>query len=228
MKKLYLLLICLVTMSQVFSQAPTGFKYQAVARDGSGAVLANKTVSFRISIIQGMLTGDILYSETHSALTNEFGLVNLDLYDELSPVVFHHGGQRMVIMPIRPDPVPASAPKNPPPPEAAAEANPSATQSQPSTEENKPMVTQTNTTTPTASASDRGSLKPKPEDAGHGTALKTAIEHIEALKGRLRDVASELTQAVDLIKAAEKEKKASEKEVESVRATLRSLQRVQI
>lgn len=158
----------------------------------------------------------------------QFGLVNLDLYDELSPVVFHHGGQRMIIMPIRPDPLPAPTAKNPPPPEAAAEANPSATQSQPPTEETKPMVTQTSTTNPTASASERGSLKPKPEDAGNGTALKAAIEHIEALKGRLRDVASELTQAVDLIKAAEREKKASEKEVESVRTTLRSLQRVQI
>ena len=158
----------------------------------------------------------------------QFGLVNLDLYDELSPAVFHHAGQRLVIMPIRSDPGPSSDNQSPPPPEAAAPAHPSATQPQPTTEDNKTMVTPTSPPNTPAPASERGSLKPKPEDAAHGTALKAAIEQIEALRGRLRDLAAELTQAVDLIKAAEREKKASEKEVESVRATLRSLQRVQI
>ena len=37
-----------------------------------------------------------------------------------------------------------------------------------------------------------------------------------------------MAKALDLLKAAEKEKKATLKEVESVRATLRSLQKVEL
>jgi hypothetical protein len=44
----------------------------------------------------------------------------------------------------------------------------------------------------------------------------------------LRDVIIELNATLDLLRAAEREKKASAKEVESVRATLRSLQKVAI
>ncbi|MCX6226514.1 MAG: hypothetical protein NTV01_17490 [Bacteroidia bacterium] len=79
MKKLMLIFICLATSAILLAQAPAAFKYQAVARDGSGTVLADKTVSFRISIIQGTITGDIVYSEKHNTVTNEFGLVNLEI-----------------------------------------------------------------------------------------------------------------------------------------------------
>jgi len=176
----------------------------------------------------------IMLNRTYLCKALRFGLTELGVFDELSPMVFSAPGRKMIVMPLNPrepgavTPAPTPANQSPPPPEAAAAAPPSATQSQSTTVESKPMVTQANTTTPTAPASERGSLKPKPEDAANGTALKAAIKQIEALRGRLRDLAAELTQAVDLIKAAEREKKASEKEVESVRATLRSLQRVQI
>lgn len=60
-----------------FAQAPQAFSYQAVARDASGAILAQQSVAFRISILQNSGTGTVVYSETHSAITNDFGLVNL-------------------------------------------------------------------------------------------------------------------------------------------------------
>lgn len=79
MKRL-LLSFCFLTATMLLvAQAPESFKYQAVARDGSGNVLANHQVSFRISIIQGTVTGDIVYSERHNTVTNEFGLVNLEI-----------------------------------------------------------------------------------------------------------------------------------------------------
>ncbi len=62
-----------------FAQVPPAFSYQAIARDGSGSVLANKNVSFRLSIQQGTVTGAIVYSERHYTTTNEFGLVNLQV-----------------------------------------------------------------------------------------------------------------------------------------------------
>lgn len=79
MKKLSILIICLSIGGLLIAQAPAAFKYQAVARDASGAVLANKTVSFLISILQGSASGTSVFSEIHSAATNEFGLVNLEI-----------------------------------------------------------------------------------------------------------------------------------------------------
>ena len=67
------------------SQGPQMFKYQAVARDGSGNVLANKPVAFRISILQGSFSGPAVYSELHSKSTNSFGLVDFEIGNGNSP-----------------------------------------------------------------------------------------------------------------------------------------------
>ncbi len=63
--------------SALLSQSPEKFNYQAVARDASGTIIANQSVSFRISILQGGSSGTSVYSETHSVSTNDFGLVNM-------------------------------------------------------------------------------------------------------------------------------------------------------
>jgi hypothetical protein len=64
---------------QGFSQAPQAFKYQAVARDNSGNILASQAVSFRINILSGSTSGSSVYAETHTATTNAYGLVNLNI-----------------------------------------------------------------------------------------------------------------------------------------------------
>ena len=89
------------------------------------------------------------------------------------------------------------------------------------------MPTETTLTPPR-----RGSLEANGPN-GHGnqithSALTVAITQIEATKTALRDVITELNATLDLLRAAEKEKKTSAREVESVRATLRSLQKVAI
>jgi len=60
------------------SQVPQGFNYQAIARDGSGNILANLTLPVRISI-QSDSTGTTVYwEELHSSVTsNNFGLITL-------------------------------------------------------------------------------------------------------------------------------------------------------
>lgn len=64
----------------ITAQAPQAFKYQAVVRDGSGNVVADRNVSFRISILNGSITGSTVYSETHTGkTTNTFGLVDLEI-----------------------------------------------------------------------------------------------------------------------------------------------------
>lgn len=62
-----------------FSQAPSKFNYQAVARDASGGILSSQAVSVRISVLQGSATGTALYSEEHSVTTNAFGQLSLQI-----------------------------------------------------------------------------------------------------------------------------------------------------
>jgi len=59
------------------AQTPQAFKYQAVVRDAAGEILSATTVSLRMSIHEGSAGGTVIYRETHSATTNQFGLVNI-------------------------------------------------------------------------------------------------------------------------------------------------------
>lgn len=80
MKKLFFIIAVLMMGSAVWGQAPRAFKYQAVARNGAGEVLANQAVSFRISVLSGSAMGTAVYAETHSGkTTNGFGLVDLEI-----------------------------------------------------------------------------------------------------------------------------------------------------
>lgn len=79
MKKISISIFVLMLCITVLSQVPQAFKYQAVARDASGNVLANRMVSFRISIIPGSATGSAVFTETHTKTTNAFGLVDLEI-----------------------------------------------------------------------------------------------------------------------------------------------------
>ncbi|MFH2141657.1 MAG: collagen-like protein, partial [Bacteroidota bacterium] len=79
MKRLGLLLFFVTLAIILSSQSPQSFKYQAVVRDAAGVVLQNQNVSLRISILEGSVSGSTVYSEEHSATTNDFGLVNLEI-----------------------------------------------------------------------------------------------------------------------------------------------------
>ena len=72
MKKLLLLFICVPLIG--LGQTPQGLNYQAVARDSTGAVLINNTLTVQFSIISDSITGNISWQETHSVTTNDFGL----------------------------------------------------------------------------------------------------------------------------------------------------------
>jgi hypothetical protein len=61
------------------SQSPQAFQYQAVARDNTGMPIVNQSISIRISVISGSAAGTLLYTETHSSSTNQFGLFTLEL-----------------------------------------------------------------------------------------------------------------------------------------------------
>jgi len=79
MKKITITFLLATVIIISFAQSPQAFKYQAVARDSAGEILANQNVSFQISILQGSASGTIVYTETHDTTTNGYGLVNLEI-----------------------------------------------------------------------------------------------------------------------------------------------------
>ena len=76
-----ILLTCLLILSlfSAVAQAPQFVNYQAVVRDSTGVLITNQSISIRASIIQDNPGGTIVYQETHSPTSNEFGLINLSL-----------------------------------------------------------------------------------------------------------------------------------------------------
>ena len=80
MNKAFLLAFLSICFYQfICAQSPHAFRYQAVIRDTTGVVIANQLVSLKISILQGDVGGEAVYSELHDIVTNQLGLVNLDV-----------------------------------------------------------------------------------------------------------------------------------------------------
>lgn len=78
MKKSLLLIINLLMISSslLFSQ-DMGMRYQAVARDLSGKVLANHPINLKVRLLSGNPDGQNVYTEWHQIRTNELGLFDL-------------------------------------------------------------------------------------------------------------------------------------------------------
>ncbi|HLF63359.1 MAG TPA: tail fiber domain-containing protein [Saprospiraceae bacterium] len=60
------------------AQAPQGLNYQAVARTTAGEILENRNISLRFTITDNN-GGPVVYQETHSTTTNQFGLFTLNI-----------------------------------------------------------------------------------------------------------------------------------------------------
>jgi uncharacterized protein (TIGR02145 family) len=80
-KFFYTILFFLLFITGIIAQAPQSMKYQAVARSATGTIIENQSVSLRVSILKSTVGGEIVFSETHNAMTNQFGMINLDIGD---------------------------------------------------------------------------------------------------------------------------------------------------
>jgi len=74
MKRLLFLTLMLVS-AFAMAQAPQGFSYQAVLRNGSGSPIANKTVAIRVTLQNASQVA--YYSETHTKMTNSQGVASI-------------------------------------------------------------------------------------------------------------------------------------------------------
>jgi uncharacterized protein (TIGR02145 family) len=80
LKKAILFSFCLLTSAFLLqAQAPQGIPYQAIARNASGAAIANTAVKVRFSIRDSIATGAIKYQETHSPTTSALGLFSVNV-----------------------------------------------------------------------------------------------------------------------------------------------------
>ncbi len=78
MKTVFFSLIVL-TKCLLFSAVaqPEGINYQVAAKDKNGRVAANKNIRVRSSILLGSVEGALVYSELHTAKTNDLGLFGI-------------------------------------------------------------------------------------------------------------------------------------------------------
>ena len=141
------------------------------------------------------------------------GLDEIRIHTELKPLLFMKPGKRMVIMPVNPKGPPTASPTAGAKPETTTPPQP-ATEAQP---ERKTDMTTTTESKPSA---------PKPAPAGDP--LKLALDQIEAVRGHLRESVGALNRLTGLLKQVGKDNRSTEKEVASVRQTLRSLQGLKI
>jgi hypothetical protein len=78
-KKVFAILIFILTfISNLFSQ-PDYINFQSVIRDNEQKLLINKSVSLRISLLKNSAVGSILYREYHNVLTNSNGIVTIQI-----------------------------------------------------------------------------------------------------------------------------------------------------
>lgn len=63
----------------VMGQAPQSIKYQAVIRNNTNGLVTNQNISLRISILQGGVSGTIVYQETFAEMTNNNGMIFINI-----------------------------------------------------------------------------------------------------------------------------------------------------
>lgn len=79
MNRLYIIMIFLVANLSLMAQVPQSVKYQAVVRDNNNNLIVNQSVGLQISVLQGSISGPVIYEETFTENTNGHGLVFLNI-----------------------------------------------------------------------------------------------------------------------------------------------------
>ena len=165
-----------------------------------------------------------------------FGLRQIGVQEPLKPLRFSDGGSRqMIVMPVRVDanvPAPkastrAPAPVTPISPEASIDATPD----QPATiQPNQNQPEERNATMQNGNTTNGHGNHPVVESSpvGEKPSLEQALDQIEFVKGSLRGAVTNLNNLADTLRQVQRERRLSEREVRSVRDTLKSLQTVRL
>jgi|WetSurMetagenome_2_1015567.scaffolds.fasta_scaffold08878_6 hypothetical protein len=77
MKRLLSVFAAFILCLDGICQEPELFDYQAIIHNEAGEVVATRNVLVKISILLGTTEGTVVYSEIHSVITDQHGLVSL-------------------------------------------------------------------------------------------------------------------------------------------------------
>lgn len=66
-------------LSETYSQAPQKMSYQAIIRNNVNALVPNKQIGIKISILQNSTTGTLVYAETQTAGSNQNGMISIEI-----------------------------------------------------------------------------------------------------------------------------------------------------
>jgi len=166
-----------------------------------------------------------------------FGLNKIEIEGPLTPMLLSNGGKQMIISPLNMDGHTVAAPAQPTAETTTPASNQPAPQEQPGapTEERTEMPRTAKTTAPEAARtetqtaeSQNGNTSTSNGNNGNSPAVKSLVEQVDQIKDNLRNVIRDLSTIIDTVKAAEKEKRATDKEIEAVRTKLRQIQNVSI
>ncbi|MEQ9102463.1 MAG: DUF1566 domain-containing protein [Imperialibacter sp.] len=79
MKKISVNVFLMLLSVAIQAQVPYAISYQGLVRNANNVVVANSTVSLRVSIIKTTATGSIVYVETHSTTTDGNGIFTVKI-----------------------------------------------------------------------------------------------------------------------------------------------------
>ena len=192
----------------------------------NGAVAVKDITGSSSIVLEGVKAKgpDIKIRLNRDYLTKAFayGLTNIAFIDEMSAMLFTRTGRQMVVMPLR-----TADYSQPVKPQQPSTNQPAPSEPQP---ERKPMPAINGHTngaaTPHLNGASRSTTPVIP--AAEKPAIEAAIEKLDGFKTVFREALVGVTELSTLLRQAVREQKAGEKEVQSVRQTLRSLQSVRI
>ena len=187
----------------------------------SGAVAVKDTSGISSIRLEGATAKgpDLTIRLNRDYLTKAFdyGLTNIGLIDPISAMLFTCEGRQMVVMPLRVVDATEYPTNQPAPPEPQPERKPM-------TEINGHHTN--GAETPHFNGAPRSTSPGIP--ATEKPAIEAAIEKLDGFKTVFREALVGVTELSTLLRQAVREQKAGEKEVQTVRQTLRSLQSVKI
>lgn len=79
MRRIYNTLATIFITATIFAQVPQLLSYQAVIRNGSDQLVANKQVGMKITVLQTSITGTPVYTETQTPTTDLNGLISIQI-----------------------------------------------------------------------------------------------------------------------------------------------------
>ncbi len=91
-----------------------------------------------------------------------------------------------------------------------------------------PRTAKSTTTETTKVETPAVETQTKANGNGSTSAIKSLVDRVDQIKENLRGAIRDLTAVFDMVKAAEKEKRTTEKEIDAIRTKLRQIQSVSI